>query len=371
MRRTIWHPARQFLALSAVAVLLAVAACALAPLPPATGTTTTSPPQNSAVAATPQTNEQNPVLPDFVSVLAKVNPSVVAIRTEMVTYDIFNRPLTQEAAGSGWIYDDSGLIVTNNHVIQNAKDIAITLSDGRTVPASLVGADILSDLAVLRIKAPNLAKIALADPSELQVGDWVLSVGNSLGLGITAKEGIVSRIGVSLQISTAQEVDNLIETSAAINPGNSGGPLVNMRGEIIGINSIKIATSGVEGMGYAINIGAATPIIEELIQKGYVVRPWLGISVSDIDPFLQQQFNLAVDSGALVAQVAGGSPADKAGLKAGDVIVAFDSKQIKGAQDILQAISAAKIGDKVEITYWRGDSKRTTQATLTQSPPPK
>jgi S1-C subfamily serine protease len=167
MRRTIWHPARQFLVLSAVAVLLALAACALAPLPPATGTTT-SPPQNSAAATTPQTNEQNPVLPDFVSVLAKVNPTVVAIRTEMVIYDIFNRPLTQEAAGSGWIYDDSGLIVTNNHVIQDAKDIAITLSDGRTVPASLVGADSLSDLAVLRIKAPNLTKIALADPSELQ-----------------------------------------------------------------------------------------------------------------------------------------------------------------------------------------------------------
>jgi serine protease Do len=368
MRRTIWHPARQFLVLSAVAVLLALAACAIAPLVPATGTT--SPPQNSAVGTAPQANEQSPLLPDFVSVLAKVNPSVVAIRTEMVTYDIFNQPYTQEAAGSGWIYDDSGLVVTNNHVIQDAKNIAVTLSDGRTVSASLVGADSLSDLAVLRVNAPNLTKIVLADPSELQVGDWVLSVGNSLGLGITAKEGIVSRIGVSLQVSPAQTIDNLIETSAAINPGNSGGPLVNMRAEIIGINSIKIAESGVEGMGYAINIGDAKPIIEELIQKGYVIRPWLGISVYDIDPFLQQRFNLAVDSGALIVQVASGSPADKAGLKTGDVIVAFDSKKIEGAQDIMQAIQAAKIGDKAEITYWRGNSKRTTQVILIQSPPP-
>jgi serine protease Do len=370
MRLTKLHPVRQFLTLIAVAVLLSLSACAAASLPPTTDTPT-SPPQSSVVATTPQTSEQSPLLPDFVSVLAKVNPSVVAIRTEMVTYDIFNQPYTQEAAGSGWIYDDSGLIVTNNHVIQDAKKIAVTLSDGRTVPASLVGADSLSDLAVLRINAPNLTKIALADPSELQVGDWVLSVGNSLGLGITAKEGIVSRLGVSLQISTAQSVDNLIETSAAINPGNSGGPLVNMRGEIVGINSIKIATSGVEGMGYAINIGNATPIIEELVQRGYVIRPWLGISVSDIDPFLQQRFNLAVDSGALVVQVAGDSPADKAGLKVDDIIVDFNGKQIKGAQDIVQAVSTAKIGDKVEITYWRGDSKRTTQATLVQSPPPK
>jgi serine protease Do len=369
MRRTIWHSARQFLALSAVAALLVLAACTLAPLSSATGTTT-SPPQNSVVAPIRQANEQSPLLPDFVSVLAKVKPSVVAIRTEIVTYDIFNQPYTQEAAGSGWIYSDSGLIVTNNHVIQDSKEISVTLSDGRTVPASLVGADSLSDLAVLRINAPNLTRIALADPSELQVGDWVLSVGNSLGLGITAKEGIVSRLGVSLQVSPGQTIDNLIETSAAINPGNSGGPLVNMRGEIIGINSIKIAASGVEGMGYAINIGDATPTIEELIQKGYVIRPWLGISVYDIDPFVMQRFNLAVDSGALVVQVAGDSPADKAGLKAGDVIVDFNGKQIKGAQDVVQAINAAKIGDKVEITYWRGNSKGTTQAILIQSPPP-
>jgi serine protease Do len=370
MKGTIWHPARQFLALSAAAVLLALAACAPAPLPPPTNTSA-SPPQNNAAATIPQASEQSPLLPDFVSVLAKVKPSVVAIRTEMVAYDFFNQPYTQEAAGSGWIYSNSGLVVTNNHVIQNSKEIAVTLSDGRTVPASLVGADSLSDLAVLRIKAENLSSIEPADTSRLQVGEWVLSVGNSLGLGITAKEGILSRIGVSLQVSPAQTIENLIETSAAINPGNSGGPLVNMRGEIIGINSIKIAEAGVEGMGYAINIGNATPIIEELIQKGYVTRPWLGVSVVDIDPFLQQRFNLAVDSGAFIVQVADGSPADKAGLKAGDVIVDFNGKQIEGAQDIIQAISAAKIGDKVEITYWSGDSKRTTQAILIQNPPPK
>ncbi len=352
-------------------VLLALAACAPMQLSQPANSSATGLLQDVATPAVTPTGQQNTDLPDFVTVLTRVNPSVVAIRTQMVTYDIFNQPSTQEAAGSGWIYDSSGLVVTNNHVIQDAKKIAVTLNDGRTISASLVGADSLSDLAVLRISAPNLTKIEPDDPANLKVGQWVLSVGNSLGLGITAKEGIVSRIGVSLQVSEGQNVDNLIETSALINPGNSGGPLVNMNGQIVGINSIKIATAGVEGMGYAINIGSAIPIIQQLIAKGYIVRPWLGISVNDVDPFTQLLYNLATDSGALVVQVASGSPADKAGLKIGDVIVDFGGKQIKGAQDVISAIQAAKIGDKVDITYWRGHSKSTTQATLAQTPAPK
>ncbi len=314
--------------------------------------------------------QQNPALPDFISVLAKVKPSVVAINTEMVGYDLFNRPFKQEAAGSGWILDENGLVVTNNHVIDGAKVIAVVLPDGQTIPATIVGADALSDLAVLRIKAQNLKKIEIANTSELQVGEWVLSVGNSLGLGITAKEGIVSRIGVALQSSSQESIDKLIETSAAINPGNSGGPLVNMRGEIVGITSIKIATSGVEGMGYAISIGEALPIIQELIQKGYIVRPWLGVSVYDVDQFVKQQFGLAVDSGALVIQVSPNSPADKAGIQQSDVIVRFDDQEITGSQELGKAIRSSKVGNKVEITYWRKNTKNKTLVTLTESPAP-
>jgi serine protease Do len=193
-----------------------------------------SSPSNSAIP-TPVSlipSSQNPVLPDFVSVLNKVKPSVVAINDQVISYDFFNRPVTQQAAGSGWVLDKDGHIITNNHVVENAKNITVTLMDGKTYPATVVGTDTLSDLAILKISAANLLPVDVGDSSRSQVGDWVLTVGNSLGLGITAKEGIISRLCVSIQTSSAETLNNLIETSAAINPGNSGGPLVNMRGEI-------------------------------------------------------------------------------------------------------------------------------------------
>jgi len=315
-------------------------------------------------------DSQNPPLPDFVSVVAKVKPSVVAINTEVITFDIFNRPFTQKGAGSGWIIDEEGHIVTNNHVIQGAKSITVTLADGRTLPAGIVGTDALTDLAVLKVTAQDLVKVSVGDSSKARVGEWVLAVGNSLGLGITAKEGIVSRIDVSVPVSSAQTLEDLIETSAAINPGNSGGPLVNMMGEVIGITSVKIATVGVEGMGYAISTKTAIPIIEELIQEGYLVRPWLGIAVSDIDQFLAFRYDLTVDKGAFVTQVAPGSPAGKAGIEPGDVIISFEDKEINNAQDLIQAIHSSQIGQRIEMTFWRGETKNTTQAVLIESPPP-
>jgi serine protease Do len=315
-------------------------------------------------------DQANPVLPDFTSVLSKVKPSVVAINTELTGYDIFNRPYQQEAAGSGWILDDSGLVVTNNHVIEGANTISVVLWDGQSVPAEIIGTDALSDIAVLKINVPNLTKIAIGDTSKLEAGEWVLSVGNSLGLGITAKEGIISRVGVNLEGYSQESVDKLIETSAAINPGNSGGPLVNMRGEVIGITSVKISTTGVEGMGYAIRLGEALPIIQELIQKGYIVRPWLGVSLYNVDQFVKQQFNLAVDSGALVVQVSPGSPADQGGIKQGDVIVGFNDKEIKETQDVREAILASSVGSEVKITYWRDNNKSETSVTLSESPAP-
>ncbi len=318
----------------------------------------------------PPTEGQNPPLPDFISVVAKVKPSVVAINTEVITYDIFRRPFTQEGAGSGWIIDEEGHIVTNNHVIEGAKSITVTLADGRTLSAGVVGADALTDLAVLKIDAQDLVKANIGDSTKARVGEWVLAVGNSLGLGITAKEGIVSRVEVSVPVSSAQTLDDLIETSAAINPGNSGGPLVNMSAEVIGITSVKIATVGVEGMGYAISSKTAMPIIQELVQKGYIVRPWLGIATSDVDQWLAARYRLSADKGAFIYEVESGSPADKAGLKAGDVIASMDNNEITTRQELLQAIHSSQIDQKVEITFWRGDARYTTEATLIESPPP-
>ncbi len=333
-----------------------------------------SPPDVTAPAnpdwTLPPVEDGNPPLPDFVSVVTKVRPAVVAINTEVVTYDVFNRPFTQEGAGSGWIIDGDGYIVTNNHVVQGAKTITVTLADDRTFSARVVGTDALSDLAVLKVDAQNLVSVDVGSSSELRVGEWVLAVGNSLGLGISAKQGIVSRVGVSVPVTSGQTLDDLIETSAAINPGNSGGPLVNMSGEVVGITSVKIAAVGVEGMGYAISTRTAIPIIEELIWKGYVVRPWLGIVVSDVDQWLALRYNLAVDSGAFVTQVALNSPATASGISPGDVITSFGGQGITGAQALVQAIHAGEVGEEVEITFWRGDTENTTSAVLAASPPP-
>ena len=208
------------------------------------------------------------MLPSIADVVASVTPSVVTIDTE-TTYEFFRRTYSQEGAGSGWIIDESGIIVTNNHVIEGADSIIITLYDGRIffVDPNTIVSDPAGDLAVIRIDADNLPAATIGDSSELRVGDWVVAIGNPLGLGISAKEGIVSRLGVSLTVD-GQTLNDLIETSAAINPGNSGGPLVNMQGEVIGITSAKVSSVGVEGLGYAISIDESMPIMEELITRG-------------------------------------------------------------------------------------------------------
>lgn len=216
----------------------------------------------------PSTESESTVLPSIADVVAVVKPSVVAIDTKVIVR-LFGRSLTQQGAGSGWIIDENGIIVTNSHVVDGAESITVTLDDGRTfrVDPDTVASDPLSDLAVLKIDAENLPAADIGDASALRVGDWLVAIGNPLGLGISAKEGIVSRLDVSL-IVEGQTLDHLIETSAAINPGNSGGPLVNMKGEVIGITSAKIASVGVEGLGYAISITEVMPVIEELITGG-------------------------------------------------------------------------------------------------------
>jgi len=298
----------------------------------------------------PQPSE-HPPLPDFTSVVAKVKPSVVAINTEVVTYDIFNRPSTEQGSGSGWIIDENGHIVTNNHVIAGARSITVTLADGRVLSAGVVGADSFSDIAILKVESTDLPPLTIGDSSELSIGEWALAIGNALGMGISAKEGIISRLGVSVPVAAGQTIHDLIETSAAINPGNSGGPLVNMAGEVIGITSAKWAAVGVEGLGYAISSDTARPIIEELIQKGYVVRPWLGVVVGTVNEWLVARYELAVAQGVFVTQVGG-------------------ETEITSADDLIEAIHESQIGQTVDIAFWRGNEKYTTTATLAETPPP-
>jgi serine protease Do len=287
----------------------------------------------------------------------------------MVFRDIFQREYTQTAAGSGVIIDDEGYIVTNNHVVENAKSIQVELADGKIFPADIVGTDVLTDLAVLKIEATGLSYASFGNSHQLAVGDWVVAIGNALGEGISASEGIISRLNVSVSVS-GNTLYDLIQTTAAINPGNSGGPLVNMAGEIIGITSVKMAAVGVEGMGYAISINEAKPILEDLIHQGCVSRPWLGVQLYTVDAFVATLNNLSVNKGALIVEVVNGSPADIAGLKKGDVIIKFQDKEINNADDLVQAIRDCQIGQKVEIIFVRGEDTKTTSAQLRESPPP-
>ena len=316
--------------------------------------------------------DQSVALPSIADVVASVKPSVVAITAEVVSVDVFNRQYTQEGGGSGWIIDESGIIVTNAHVVNGARNITVTLDDERVIPVDIttVAMDPQTDLAVLKIDAGKLPAVTVGDSDELRVGDWVIAIGNSLGFGVRATLGIVSQNDVAVNEELGQPL-RLIETDAAINPGNSGGPLVNVAGEVIGINSAKIQAVEVEGVGWAIASTDALPIIQSLIKMGYVVRPWLGVGTQTVNPTTAFWQRLSVDTGVLITNVAADSPADRAGLEDGDVVVSFNGVQVTTAYEMVSGIHAAEVGQTIEIVYWRGDQKQTTQATLVESPPPE
>lgn len=288
----------------------------------------------------------------------------------MTVYDIFNREYTQPAAGSGVIIDSEGYVITNNHVVEDAQSVEVELSDGRTFSADIVGTDALTDLAVIKAEATGLPYARLGDSSQLAVGNWVVALGNALGEGISAAEGIVSRLNVSVSVS-GNTLRDLIQTTSAINPGNSGGPLVDiMSAEVIGITSVKVAEIGIEGMGYAISINRTKPIIEELIHQGYVIRPWLGVSLYTVTPSVALWNELSVDEGALIVEVTENSPAEAAGLQQGDVIIEFQDKKVANTDDLLQSILESEIGATVKIAFVRGESTKTTSVQLEESPSP-
>ena len=357
-----------------LALLLASTGCiyvTLEPSPTPVSTTETPSPINTGFNPPPTTDGQVlPINPDFVSAIAAVRPSVVAINTQVPGLDIFGSTFSQEGAGSGWIIDANGLIVTNNHVVEGANTITVTLEDGRNFPADLVRTDVISDLAVIKINAENLKAARVGDSSRLRVGDWVAAIGNSLGQGISATKGIVSALEVSISADGGETLYDLIQTDAAINPGNSGGPLINLLGEVEGITSVKVAQVGVEGMGYAISTRTALPIIDDLVKVGYVIRPWMGVGLYSVDRVVVLRYNLAVNQGALVTRVVSGSPADKAGIKARDVIVAIDNRDVTSVEDLNKIIHNYSIEQQISVTFYRGSDKNTVSLTLASSPPP-
>lgn len=356
----------QFLALAAIIVLIILPACTTA-----TPSSATPAPTPINPSWTPPAQDQVIPLPDLSTMVATVRPSVVAINVQITSYDIFNRAVTQEGAGSGWIIDSNGLIVTNNHVVAGAQNIEVTLNDGRVFIAQNVAADPVSDLAVVQINASGLPAVKIGDSSKLSVGMTVASIGNALGEGISMTAGWVSRLGVSITISSpSATLYDLIQTSAPINPGDSGGPLVDTLGEVVGITNAKLVESGVENIGYAISINTALPIIEQLIKTGYIVRPYFGVSLQTVNAGIAAIYSLAVNSGVLITSVDSNSPASSAGLQAGDVIVSINGQTVTTASELANDMNAVQIGQKVKITYWRGNSQYTVEVTPTQDPTP-
>ena len=372
------------IAVVSLAIILSIILSTLTGCIDITGSTATEPPTTPSPInpswTPPTTGSQSDELPSIADVVALVKPAVVSINTEIVSQNMFGA-FTQEGAGSGWIIDENGIIVTNNHVVEDANAITVTLDDGRTFPVDpgSVRTDILNDLAIFSIEASNLPTLSIGNSSQLRVGDWVIAIGNALGLGIRATEGIVSRQGVTIPFDQSQTLYDLLETTAVINPGNSGGPLVNLAGEVIGITSAKIAQIGVEGMGYAISIDTAMPIIQQLVSDGYIIRPWMGVTIAALSPSViaavemdpSLDWAIEVEEGILLTGVLEESPAGDAGLKAGDVIVTVGWEEVTDNQGFMQVLHQSVIGEPLGITYFRGNTEFNTTIVPIESPRPE
>jgi len=275
------------------------------------------------------------------------------------------RGFRQQSLGSGFIIDRDGTILTNNHVVENGQKITVKLQDGREFEAKVVGKDAKTDIAIIKIDAKgDLPVAALGDSDKLEVGEWVVAIGNPFGLESTVTSGIVSAKGRHIG---AGPYDNFIQTDASINPGNSGGPLINLRGEVVGINTAIFSQSGGNiGIGFATPINSAKDIIPELKSKGKVTRGWLGVSIQNVTPDIASSLGLERSRGALVADVLKEGPAERAGLKVGDVIVEFDGTEIKDSSDLPAIVARTRPGKQVSVKVLRDKKETNVPVTITE-----
>ena len=333
---------------------------------------------------------QNSIVKQFSSVFAdvaeKANPAVVTITAEKVVKveDQFRQfgdfpflhpqlpeqEFSSQALGSGVIVDaKKGYILTNNHVIENAEEIQIKLIDKRIIPAKILGTDPKSDLAILQIEAKNINQISLGNSDELRVGEWVLAVGSpfSANLSHTVTAGIVSALGRSYVMPGNDHYENFIQTDAAINPGNSGGALLNLDGELVGINT-AIATGGMErsnrGVGFAIPSNMIKKVMSDLIEKGYVVRSWLGVYIQPVEDKVARALDLKNRDGALISDIVDDSPAEKAGIKTGDVIIEFNGEKITDPSHLKNIVSSTAPGNNSKVVIVRDGEWKTINVKL-------
>jgi serine protease Do len=299
-----------------------------------------------------------------------IGPAVVGITNKGMVRDFFSnrQVLVEQGTGSGVIFDAQGYIATNYHVVENAQEISVSLSDGRTFDGKVIGVDPATDLAVVKVEAQDLPVATLGDSDSLMVGEPAIAIGNPLGLefkgSVTA--GVISALNRSLDIGERRF--KLIQTDAAINPGNSGGALVNADGVVVGINSAKIALSGVEGIGFAIPINSARPILQSLIDKGRVVRAYLGVGALDPASAAKYGYELKLDKGVYVAKSSTSGPAYKAGIREGDVILKVAGAETNSVAELRVVLDSQQVGSKVDVVIKRNNDTKTIGVLLEEMP---
>lgn len=324
---------------------------------------------NSLMTPTAQASVSEARNTAIVRAAQAVGPAVVGITNKAYARDFYNRKVVvEQGTGSGVIFDAQGYIATNYHVVQGAQELAVSLSDGRVLTGKVIGVDPATDLAVVKVDETNLPVAALGDSDSLLVGEPAIAIGNPLGLefkgSVTA--GVISALNRSIEIG--ERKFKLIQTDAAINPGNSGGALVNADGAVVGINSAKISVAGVEGIGFAIPINTARPILQSIIEKGRVIRAYLGVGVIDSSLAARYGYDLSLDHGVLVAKVFPGGPADKYDIRKGDVILQVAGADVNSVADLRSLLDAKAVGEKVDILLVRDGQNKTIQAVLEEMP---
>tara|TARA_Y100000590_G_scaffold468658_1_gene652404 strand:- start:3979 stop:5172 length:1194 start_codon:yes stop_codon:yes gene_type:complete len=303
-----------------------------------------------------------------VEAVRALGPSVVQISADTAAISLYNQIIPQTGVGSGIIIDKSGNILTNNHVVEGADLITVTLNDGRSYPATLVGSDNITDLAVIKISAAKLVPAKIGRSADLQVGEDVIAVGHALGLkgGPTVSKGVVSALERTIQTDAQRAMVDLIQTDASINPGNSGGPLANSKGEVIGINTAIIDDSN--GIGFAINIDDAHVVVDQILASGTVLRGFLGITPFNVTDSIREQINLPVADGVIIASVVTGFPAEKSGLQREDVIVMLNEVSIENAGDLSKFLLDNPPGSEVQVRFYRNGELQTVVIVLADKP---
>ena len=359
-----WSITRAFIVVTMLALLVAVACNndtdpTTEPTTEPTGTTTPATAIPAAIDGTESGGIPMLQFPNIADTVERVRPAVVSIVSQSLVQDRFGRVQSSFGSGTGVIFDESGLVLTNNHVIENGVQIIVTQDDGTQVEAEIIGADRLSDLAVLQLPGDGYPSLPLRENGSLRAGDWVIAIGNALALpgGPTVTVGVVSALGRSIEASPGITLYELIQTDTSINPGNSGGPLIDLNGDLIGINTAVLRGSSgvaVEGIGFAINIETAQQVAEQLVELGHVRWAWMGVYLADLIPEVAAEVGLPIREGVIIRDTVLDGPSHQAGMIPGDILVNIAGHDIATISDLTRLLKQEfSAGQSVEVEVYR------------------